>query len=325
MKPILLDLPDDSKDWPEWLERQLVGLRLRALIDQLKLVVKPMDQLTLDEVCGPELPEALERGLVAFSDSQICKLMAHPDLLLDLQERVFLEGSAYWDDVPRDDAHIDAVVDQLPLIKQRIRVESAIDEVPSQNIVPVRQTESIRAETRPGAAPIVRPKQTRMTSVRRSPSFWIDRRMWIGVGTLAATLLLLLSWRFMSPPKPAWGFSKSDLATVSARDASYLSFLESRAGDWFNKTPTNDQELDKRLSEFIIGCDALSRAPHLQLTNPQDRSWLVMRCNFWKSQLVEIRASLQAKSRAFSDAQGDANKVIRDIQQELMERGMALG
>lgn len=97
----LLEIPDDPQTWPPWLERQLVGFELAELVEQLSLVLGEAStgstpEPPLDEICGPQWTAVLESGLGALTAEQIRLLLKHPQRLLELQERVLLEGQRYW-------------------------------------------------------------------------------------------------------------------------------------------------------------------------------------------------------------------------------------
>lgn len=107
MSILALELPDEISDWPPWLERQLVGVRLRELIQQLEMIGGVDDQTTqsLDATIGDRRSELLSRGLLALDESQLRMLVRHPRLLIALQELILTEGDSYWAKVERTEEH----------------------------------------------------------------------------------------------------------------------------------------------------------------------------------------------------------------------------
>lgn len=93
----LLDIPDDPATWPTWLEGQIVGAELGELVDELAAVLETMTAgPSLDDICGSQLSGVLERGLSTLTAEQIRLLLKHPSRLLELQERILIDGGPYW-------------------------------------------------------------------------------------------------------------------------------------------------------------------------------------------------------------------------------------
>ncbi len=94
----LLEIPDDTQALPRWLESQLVGTDLAALVAQLEAVhgASTAGATSLDEVLGGNRASVLRDGLGGLKSDQLRKLLVNPRLLLDLQEALLLEGGPYW-------------------------------------------------------------------------------------------------------------------------------------------------------------------------------------------------------------------------------------
>src|SRR4051794_23301158 len=93
----LLEIPDDTQALPRWLENQLVGTDLAALVAQLEAVHGASTAGTsLDEVLGGSRASVLRDGLGGLKSDQLRKLLVNSRLLLDLQEALLLEGGPYW-------------------------------------------------------------------------------------------------------------------------------------------------------------------------------------------------------------------------------------
>src|SRR6185369_977325 len=94
----LLEIPDDTQALPRWLESQLVGTDLAALVAQLEAVhgASTAGATSLDEVLGGSRASVLRDGLGGLKSDQLRKLLVNPRVLLDLQEALLLEGGPYW-------------------------------------------------------------------------------------------------------------------------------------------------------------------------------------------------------------------------------------
>jgi len=86
----LLEIPDDVLHWPGWLERQLVGLHLRDLVAQLKLISDNRPSPTIEEVCGEQLEQLLQNGLVALSVRQIGRSSGFNGMTLNYPHSAFV-------------------------------------------------------------------------------------------------------------------------------------------------------------------------------------------------------------------------------------------
>src|SRR4051794_38034886 len=98
MTPRVLDMPDDPSELAPWLDRQLVGLDLAALVAELEVVhgrTSPAPAGGLAAALAGRLPDVLRLGLTAAPRSALGVLLRHPRMLLDLQSRVLLEGGPY--------------------------------------------------------------------------------------------------------------------------------------------------------------------------------------------------------------------------------------
>ena len=95
----LLEIPDDTQALPRWLESQLVGTELAALVAQLEAVhgASTSGVTSLDELLGGSRASILRDGLGGLKSDQLRKLLVNPRLLLDLQEALLLEGGPILD------------------------------------------------------------------------------------------------------------------------------------------------------------------------------------------------------------------------------------
>lgn len=290
MKSCLVDIPDDPSDWPHWLDRQLVGCELGHLVDELRLVVptnETQSSPSLATLCGDQMMGILMAGCSALSDSQLRSLLRNPELLLELQERVFTEGGDYWQSVPRTEEH-------LTLAKaQWSNVSELLDQVPSPT--PAKE----KAE----------PKV-------------VSRRLVHYVMALAAVLVVGVgTWYTLSQQStPAgWGFDRAGLLTADMTPRQYFDQLADAAGDWFNKRPETREALALRLQEFSDGCQTLIDAEHPQLSK-EDRTWLVDRCRSWKGKIDGYVADLSAGESSAIRVREKADDTVRQLMETLQTR-----
>lgn len=91
-----LEIPHDDAAVPRWLEQQLTGPDLRQLVAELRAVESAEPAPTLNQVLGSARDPLLEQGLSILSPEQRSQLLAHPELLYELQELVYSSGGDYW-------------------------------------------------------------------------------------------------------------------------------------------------------------------------------------------------------------------------------------
>lgn len=291
MSPVLLELPNDVADWPVWLERQLVGLRLAEFVDELELISGAKGAgPALDEVLDRQAPQVLARGLSVLSEVQTRTLLQHPRLLLDLQERVLIDGGDYWRTVERSADHDRQVADAWPQLAAEL------------NSPAPQATVSAQGPGQGGASP-------------RS-----SRRQAVWVTLAAALLIAATAWRLRPEPAPTgWGWDRSGALAVALPPDQYLNHLADSANEWFNKRPESADALAQRLREFRQGCDALIAAPHTTLAKA-DRDWLVERCRAWSGKLDGHLADLSTGAKPLEQVRSEADETVRKLMQAIRDR-----
>lgn len=297
MKLTIFEVPEKPADWPRWLEQQLVGLELAGLVVQLETLYKsqPRKEQTLDEICGRQLPELLQRGLGSLSTQQISALFQNPAAILELQEQVLSSGGSYWDQVPLSAEDREAVNQSTAHASQAVSRES--------NRVPPVQL----ANTKNAA------ETTRLSGKAVAT-----------LAALAATVLVVLGLWSQTGGKPSgWGFDQPGLLAQDVSARKYLSNLSDAAGQWANKRPSNAQELEKRLTDFRHGCDTLIAAPHKPLDDV-DRKWLVGKCSDWAKEIDSYLAELRRNAGSFSDVSSKADATINRLKNALKDRALKL-
>jgi len=117
-----LNMPESTGELAQWLELQLAGPALDELVAELRSVEAelPISAPGLNDVLAGDRQELLERGLSALSRDQLCRLLAHPRLLIELQDAVFAEGGPYWLKLLIDPATDRAAQSAWPEMQRRI-------------------------------------------------------------------------------------------------------------------------------------------------------------------------------------------------------------
>lgn len=292
-KLLLLDIPDETSAWANWLEPKIVGLELGELVEQLKLVadVSGGAAPTLESACEGRLGEVLASGLDGLSERQLASLMKHPELLLELQTKILEAESPYWMSLPPSEAHRNQVAS----------IWSKIDE--ATGVVDGRE------------------RVVRLPERLDHPNRHIVRR-WAALAVAAALLLAVGFW-FSQPKKSGWGFEQDGLFAANVKPNEYLKLLSDAAGQWFKQEPRNRSKLERRLIEFRHGCEALLKQEHAQLA-AADRDWLLERCRVWIGKIEGHIADLKADEKSFDQIKQEADETIQKLKDALEARAALL-
>src|SRR4051794_34020162 len=103
MKLMAFDIPDQPEQLGVWLERQLVGDDLGALVAELLAVrgKEPAESSLDDAIPATELQRMLSDGMQVAPYDVLQTLLREPMLLLELQTRILEQGGVFWDSVDR--------------------------------------------------------------------------------------------------------------------------------------------------------------------------------------------------------------------------------
>ncbi|WP_417386399.1 hypothetical protein [Gimesia sp.] len=282
------DLPEETDELQQWLDELLIKPELISVVSQLSAVhANASDtELSLEQILQEQADAVLQQGCRELSSQQIQQLLTHPARLLELQERLFLEGGAYWQD--------------------RILAKSDAAEVSqSQQWLQDQVGETQSAEEK---------------TVQQAPAYKTVSYRKIGLlGFVSAALILLAVFLNQEPaPAPGWGWNRPGALTADVPASEYLNKLADSAEEWFNKPTDTKAALETRLKQFRAGCETLINAPHPQLS-ADDRAWLVERCQIWAGKLdTQIVALNQGADFKTADAEADA--LIRKLVDALRTR-----
>ena len=283
MKLVMATFPDEPAALADWIEQQLVGLDLGALVAELLAVHGDTPGPSLEIVLGEYRFAVLSSGLKVLPADRLGLFLKHPRLLLDAQEFVLTDGGAYWDTVSRS----------------------------------AELTARVQAGWRKFASSL--PKETGPIVVSLP---WY-RRAWFGCVATAACLLMAFGlWQWLRPPAPpsmaAWGWEKPGALTQPLPRAAYLNHLADTAEEWFNQRPTDAVGVARRIHQFREGCTALLLAEQPQLTQA-DRDDLRKRCRNWAKQLDQQLAELE-EGRDPLAVRDDVDGIVDQLTKALRKR-----
>ena len=276
MTIFITTIPDDPQEWAGWLEQHLVGLRLRDLIDELRLLPDssstPLKALLSEE----HLSEVRTRGLSALNVNQIRSLFGSPESLLELQEDVLFNGGDYWKSLT-----------PAEVVKQSIeRVRSRLNKATPQDI---------QATRLPDRATTAAPSRSKLL---------------VGIVSVAAILLIgVVAWRMQPGGSGSMLGQPGLLANNVSSSAEYLNRIADAGDEWFNQRPVDSAQLISLLQNVSSDCQILIDAEHQALT-PAERDWFVTKCQNWKNDFDSTLASLRSGDLPLEAAQSAADQTM---------------
>ena len=295
-----LDIPDETAELARWLEEQLAGDDLGSLVAELRAghPADERDATSLESHLGNNVNVILTQGLNGIPATLLRGLIAHPGLLLELQERILIDGGPHWSRRTPSVTETDALA----------RVWSNV-------------SAAISAESKPSV--------NRVTTPAASPA-GTRRASWIGTLSLAAATFLIgviLRGQWPIGPQPpavaqtGWGWNKPDALKSDVSREVYLANLADGASEWFKKRPETPTALAVRIGQFRQGCSMLLLAEHKPLS-VSDRKWLRERCSAWAAKLDGHLTDLEAGGNVES-IRVAADQTITTLIEKLRERAAA--
>ncbi|MBT4863886.1 MAG: hypothetical protein HON53_02035 [Planctomycetaceae bacterium] len=294
-----VNIPGETADLADWLEEHLLGLELAALVAEL-LAVSPVEAQpppTLDDVFGEDLSRVLDVGLSAVPPDRLRVLLRQPQLLLNLQERILIDGGDYWRE---QSSNRDDVQDLA---------ESG--------------WHSLSAALRHPASPRSQRRQvTLQMGWRRRP--WI-----VSLATASCLLVAVFTWDAFLRPQPAsvasgWGWNPSDALPQDVPADVYFTRLADGADEWFKKRPETAKDLALRISQFRQGCSTLILADHRPLS-AEDSKWLIGKCREWAVKLDQYLAAAEADDPNVQEIREQTDETVHKLIQALRMRGKGAG
>jgi hypothetical protein len=294
MRLVAMTLPDEPAEQPGWLDRQLIGLDLAALVAELTAVHGGGAGPSLDEVLGSQRQAVLNGGLVALPRSALMQLLGHPQLLLEVQELVLTEGGPHWQRLCRADTGLAALVE--------------------------------RGEQALGATLTHEAGSVAGRPFRLRPAWYC--RPWLVSLATAATMLLIvyffrepLARQVVGPPSTvasAWGWEKLAEPRPGTSPSAYLNELADAADEWFRQRPEVPSALARRIGEMRQGCSRLILAKDTPLANAE-QTWLVMKCREWAEKFDKALTDLEG-GRPAGEVRQEMDQTVTKLVAALRDR-----
>ena len=257
MNVIVSTAPESPKDWPAWLEKQLVGLHLGELIEELSITATGQDDL--DVILTPDqLQEIKQKGLTVLELDKLRQLLNSPPSLLTLQEEIFIDGGQYWESVPRTSEHQHTADESATKVIDTVRHQVATD---------------------------------------RSRRWYAAVSGVVAIAALFLIGFFLLPDGGQAPPQPGGGqiVAKTiiDLPDSIANgnptpEQFYKSFAEASYG-WYGIKPSSNQELVELGQKLSQEFDQHIAANPL---SGKHQGWFVKKCSEWQSKVNDVVATL---------------------------------
>jgi hypothetical protein len=286
----VLEIPEDVGQLADWLEARLAGLELGELVAELSAVhpdsaARPA---SLEDVLGDQVERVLLGGLKVLPPAGLKQFLVRPRLLLELQERVFIEGGPYWERVGGPAPEVDELIERGWRGLEE-KLGGAGD----------------AAAERPATIPLP-----------RRPS-WLARPWVVSLATAAAVLLGVFLYQHAVPPErpaaaTAWGWTRPDALPQDLPAGAYLDRLADEADEWFKQRPDDRVALARRLAELREGCSVLILSQHEPL-DAKTRDELVQRCRKWAKQFDDQLAALEAGTEPAGAVRAKTDKTVRTL------------
>lgn len=273
----LLAMPEDPAAVPDWLDRQLLGPDLPALVAELRAVHRPGAKPNLTAVLGRHRQAFLDGGLSALPTAVRSSLLRNPDLLLELPDLLYAEGGDFWFDAPL----------------------TAEEEARAARVA-ANVAAALKSEPRRGAGRWI------------ERTGWVLAM----AAAVMVAVFVTRGWEQRPEPVAAagWGFNKIAELPRDAGAKVVFAKLADLADEW-GKKPTDDRlALAKRLTEFRLGCSVL-QAADLPLPAAEAR-WVKGRCIEWAALIdghlrdLDASGDVQAVRTA---AKGTADAIAREL------------
>lgn len=313
---LLNDMPETTPALAAWIERMVVSLELADFVEEIEsnqlatgqfgtpdieIACDPNRSLpdggiTLQSICGKQLPQALQEGLGCLNHEQLVQLLDHPHLLFDLQEQAFLACSPYWDRLVNESAASAALV--------------------------APQLKPTRAAT--ASAPTASLNATKIWAMLAlAATVLLAVGYWNFVSTPQEESASPSPAPIIASPVVGWGLATIDSLDKEMSESNYLKTLGELAGQWGRKRPSDALALSKRLREFRIGCQALIDHPKPQLKDT-NKKWLVAECQKWLKDLDRVAADLDQQKISFEDALAGVDAIAESMSKALLAKSSAV-
>jgi len=312
-----MTVPDEPSELPRWLERRLMAPDFgRFVAELLAHFPATAGSVPLRHLLDRPLQAALTEGLEPVPPEVLSQLLKHPSLLVVFQERIVMDGGAYWDDVI---SRSDDLSEPFERGKRSLERMLSANTSPSNNTV-VRK-----------AVPRATPTSVRSGTAKRTGGR--GYKIWaIGSTGVAACLIVavgclaFLGSNDPAPPKSqiAWGWGKpSGLAADQSSARDYLNKLAANVEEWSLHQPGDSAGVGARIAEFRAGCTRLMHSTYGPLT-PADKAWLLEQCRAWAKVLDAHQQALDNGADPPA-VRAEVDETVRSIAASLREKAKQVG
>lgn len=329
MKLVILETPDDPSLIPAWLDRLLVGLELAELVSQLEAIHgEPVDNPSLDAVLGERKNDVLNSGLGVLNADQISSLLTHPQLLLDLQEAVLIDGSGFWTSLQSEDDELTTAVDrswqrlQATFEQPEAEAESEFEPKSFDGADDLTtKTEDDQARLDPWGKPIRR-----------------DARSTLRILTAACAMVLVAgAGLYYLQPSPSTGWNSPEALVHRENPAATFEALAAASTDYLEASRSTPAELEREITRFIGDCEKvqLLKLPELADIDHPDRElpgskigtyddWLKVKCASWAGQARATLTAMRDGNSDFESASSAYTEILTKLKSALEKQAAAL-
>ncbi|MCA8987005.1 MAG: hypothetical protein KDA78_05160 [Planctomycetaceae bacterium] len=320
MSIAIYDIPETQEALGKWLDQKLMSCELGQLIAELKFIAdefnpEGLQPESLNALLGQERDAVLTGGLAALRHSRLCALLTFPELLLELQELVLVEGGEHWQDqicdVPM--GSLSEFLQEDELQADAPRIVNFLEPVAEQVSQPPRRKGRLLAPMLSAAALVLIG-----VVALQYPDLWKQGQVQVAEGPDGP--------QDPSHEQPVmlastWGWDSPDALNNDLSASEYLLSLSNSAKAWFNKKPDTQEGVHQRLAEFRHGCETLLNAPHTPLTEA-DRAWLIEKCKNWAKELDTLVSAANQDDPL--EVRGKADELIDRLGRVLAEKANEL-
>lgn len=356
---IVFSIPTDSNLLVPWLEEQVVSINLGRLVRELNSIHRPATELSLAEVVGDDLPEILTAGLSLLPNETVQRLLRNPVVLLELQERAFIDGAVHWDQLARNGRAENRAQQMKAGVMRMLKplggdtqqgfnstTNPEIDQTPGPQNSDKQTNRPATRQRSLDSSPLKQGSETKLGQAEQigagavtAPSSRANsdspqtatgsRRQWVRSALAVSTIALVsfLAFFLQKPASTGWGFNNPAALTATETEADFFTNLATAAGEWNNKVPQNSAELELRLVQFTTGCQTLIDVLESEETLPQlsseSRHWLTDKCKAWKGEMNVFVTQIQSDTDAFELIKEKADDKVRSLVEALKQRTAA--
>jgi len=311
-----MTVPDDPAEIPRWLERRVMAPDFGLFVAELQAHFPAEANAPCQALFNRWLPVALAEGFDSIPLNALSQLLRHPAELAAVQERIVVDGGAYWDEVAEQSDELIGAVENG---------RQSLDRIFAAN------TASTRAKR---SSP---PKSS--TAMKATPSGALKQehgrgyKLWAYVSTgIAACLVVALGLlAFREPaeirvPKAqiAWGWGKpTGLAADQSNAKSYLNKLADNVEEWSLDRPSDRSGVGMRISELRAGCTRLIHSAYGPLA-ADDKKWLLDHCREWAKKFDEHQQQLDGGADPIL-VRSEMDETVRTIAAALRDKAKQIG